>query len=111
MSNFSNNIKGHIFTSWINPFKEHKLVIIGSKGMFVFEDSSKNKDILFYDEYCKLQNNNLIEVIKKEPKIINYVMSLPLTNELNYFIENLNKKINISDGKSGLEVVKILEEI
>lgn len=108
---YKNNIKAHIFTSWVNPFKEHKLVIIGSKGILVFEDSSEKKNLLFYDEYYRFSNDNLIEVIKKEPRVIDYERSLPLTNELNYFIKNLDKKINIADGQSGLEVVKILEKI
>ena len=32
---------GHIFVSWLHPFKEHRFVIIGSKGMLHFEDSMK----------------------------------------------------------------------
>ena len=108
---YENNIKAHIFTSWANPFKEHKLVVIGSEGMLVFEDSSSNKDIVFYDKYYKCNQNNSIESINPKPQIINYDRSLPLTNELNYFIENLDGEINIADGKSGSEVVKILENI
>ena len=30
---------GHIFVSWLHPFKEHRFVIIGSKGMLHFEDT------------------------------------------------------------------------
>ena len=45
------------------------------------------------------------------PEVIDYERSLPLINELTYFIDNLNKSIDIADGKSGLEVVKILETI
>ena len=83
---YKNNIKAHIFTSWANPFKEHKLVVIGSKGILVFEDSSSNKDIIFYDKYYKYNQSNSIEAIKPKAQIINYNRSLPLTNELNYFI-------------------------
>ena len=108
---YENNIKAHIFTSWANPFKEHKLVVIGLEGMLVFEDSSNNKDIIFYDKYYKYNQNNSIESINPKPQIINYDRSLPLTNELNYFIENLDGEINIADGESGSEVVKILENI
>ena len=108
---YENNIKAHIFTSWANPFKEHKLVIIGTKGMLVFEDSSIDKNIIIYNDYYHLDADNLISTINKEGKIIDYERSLPLTNELKYFIENLHKKINISDGQLGLKVIKILEKI
>ena len=40
---------GHIFVSWLHPFKEHRFVIIGSKGMLHFEDSLK-KPLIFYDK-------------------------------------------------------------
>jgi len=35
---YPKNIVGHIFVSWLHPFKEHRLVVIGSKGMLSFED-------------------------------------------------------------------------
>ena len=109
---YQNNIKAHIFTSWVNPFKEHKLVVVGSKGMIVFEDSSNDKDILLYDEYYDNDKSmGSINVIKKEPVIIDYERSMPLTNELKYFIDNLDETIDIANGNSGLEVIKILESI
>ena len=109
---YEGNIKAHIFTSWVNPFKEHKLVIIGSKGMIVFEDSSNDKNILFYGKYCtNNESGKSIDIIKESPIIIDYDRSMPLTNELKYFIKNLDGEINIADGKSGLEVIKILETI
>jgi len=109
---YENNIKAHIFTSWVNPFKEHKLVIIGSEGMIVFEDSSINKDILLYNKYYrKSSSSQLINIIKEDPTIIDYERSMPLTNELKYFIENLDKEINIANGKSGLAVINVLENI
>ena len=108
---YKNNIKAHIFTSWCNPFKEHKLVIVGSGGMIVFEDSSKDKDILFYDKYYNISDDKSIETIHNDPIVVDYERSMPLTNELDYFIQNLDKKINISDGESGLRVVEILEKV
>ena len=46
---YENKVKGHIFVSWLHPFKEHRLVIIGSKGSFHFEDSAQKKELLFYE--------------------------------------------------------------
>ena len=37
----------HIFVSWLHPFKEHRFVIIGSKGMLHFEDSMKINHYFF----------------------------------------------------------------
>jgi UDP-2-acetamido-3-amino-2,3-dideoxy-glucuronate N-acetyltransferase len=40
---FKNDIKAHIFVSWLHPYKEQKLIIIGSKGMLVFDDLTEEK--------------------------------------------------------------------
>ena len=99
----------HIFVSWLHPFKEHRFVIIGSEGMLHFEDSMNTKPLLFY--------NNKAEFINKVPnpfkgivRKIDYNDEQPLANELKYFLSNLYKKIKISSGEDGLEVVKILEK-
>jgi len=105
---YPENIKTHIFVSWLHPFKEHRIVLIGSKGMISFEDSSKNKDILFYEKGVDWADG--VPVAKSGPtENIHYEPKMPLEEEIKYFIENLDKSFTISDGKSGLEVVKILE--
>ncbi len=107
---YPDNVHGHVFASWLHPFKEHRLVVIGSKGMLSFEDSSKDKNIVFYNKRVDLEDGN--PVIKTDPdEIIHYEKKMPLTEEITYFVENLDKKIEIADGKSGYEVVKVLEKV
>jgi predicted dehydrogenase len=101
---------GHIFVSWLHPFKEHRFVIIGSEGMLHFEDSSNGKPLLYYDNRAEFKNL-VPKPLKGEIKQIHYSHQKPLFNELKYFISNLNsKKVGISSGEDGLEVVKILEQ-
>src|SRR5690606_23558965 len=50
---YPNNIHAHIFVSWLHPFKEQRLVVIGSKGMISFEDSSAEKEIQFYNKHIE----------------------------------------------------------
>lgn len=105
---YPNNIHAHIFVSWLHPFKEQRLVVIGSKGMISFDDSSAEKEILFYDKHIYFEQG--IPVKMENPtEIIPYEKGQPLTEELKYFVENLDKKIEIADGQSGYEVVKVLE--
>lgn len=107
--NYPNNIHAHIFVSWLHPFKEQRLVIVGSKAMISFDDSSKEKNILFYNKHIDWKEGVPAKV--EEPdEIIYYEKSQPLRNELKYFIDNMDKRIEISDGKSGHEVVKVLEK-
>ena len=105
---YPNGIQGHIYVSWLHPFKEHRLVIIGTKGTLHFEDSSKTKPLLFYEKESQKGEKLLIK--NKSPRLIEYDLELPLVNELNYFIGIINgnpiQKANIHDG---LDVIKILE--
>ena len=106
---YPDNIKAHIFVSWLHPFKEQRLVVIGSDGMISFEDLSKEKDIRLYSKKFEIENG-VPQKIESPDEIIPYEKSSPLQNELQYFIDNLDGKIEIADGQSGLEVVRVLEK-
>ncbi len=106
---YPDNVQAHIFVSWLHPFKEQRLVVIGSKGMITFEDSSAEKEIKFYDKHIEFVESNPVKV-ENPTEIISYEKKAPLNEELAYFIEHLDGKIEIADGKSGMEVVKVLEK-
>ena len=44
---YPNDIHGHIYVSWLHPFKEHRLVIIGSKGSLHFENKKHGDELIF----------------------------------------------------------------
>jgi len=107
---YPDNIVGHIFVSWLHPFKEHRLVVIGSKGMLSYEDSSTEKQILFYEKGIDWVRG---EPIKRDgpTEIIPYQHSLPLTDELRYFVERLDgRPIEVADGQNAQDVLEILEQ-
>ncbi len=107
---YPGNVHAHIFVSWLHPFKEQRLVVVGSNGMISFDDSSLKKNILYYNKHIDWVNGEPIKV--EEPdEIIPYEKGMPLTEELKYFVENLDKTIDISSGKTGHEVVKVLERV
>ena len=107
---YSQNIMGHIYVSWLHPFKEHRFVVIGSKGMISFEDSLKNRPLTFYDKTIIWDNGVPVPQDKSE-ELIDFDSTMPLENELRYFIEHFEeKKIDKCTGQSAIEVVKILEK-
>jgi len=107
---YPNNTIGHIFVSWLHPFKEQRLVVIGSKGMLSFEDSSNDRNIYFYEKG--------IDWIQGEPvkrdgptEVIPYERTMPLTEELQYFISRIDGgRVEIADGQNAIEVLEILEK-
>lgn len=107
---YPGNIHAHIYVSWLHPFKEQKLVIIGSKGMISFDDSTKEKEIYYYNKRIDFENGVPVKV-EHPDEVIPYERKMPLEEELKYFIDHLDKKIEVADGKSGYEVVKMLEAV
>ena len=105
---YKNGVSSHIFVSWLHPFKEHRIVVIGSNGMLSFEDSSEEKNILYYKKSIKFNKGIPIKE-DGEIEIIDYEFELPLTRELIYFINNLKNGFEIANGVSALNVVKVLD--
>ena len=54
---YSGKKMGHIFVSWLHPFKEHRFVIVGSKGMIHFEDVGIRKPLIYYDKSVDLSGD------------------------------------------------------
>ena len=107
---YENNRMGHIFVSWLHPFKEHRFVIVGSNGMLHFEDSTEGKPLILYDKKAEF-NGDVPN--PKSGKIIEipYENLAPLTNELDYFISKIQGgNIEIASGESAVDVIALLEK-
>ena len=106
---YENDIQGHIYVSWLHPFKEHRLVVVGDKGMIRFEDSTQNKPLMIYDKGIDWKQG---KPVKRDgpTEILDYEPGFPLTLELEYFLNHLSRPPAIADGKNGLSVIRILEQ-
>ena len=107
---YPNGVEGHIFVSWLHPFKEHRLVVIGSEAMITFEDSAEGKPLKLYSKKFNM-SSGLPEKIDGPMKKIKYEEKIPLSEELKYFVEHLNGAVlHKANGQHALEVTKILSE-
>jgi len=105
---YPNGVEGHIFVSWLHPFKEHRLVVIGSNAMITFEDSSEGKPLKLYAKKFDMAQS-IPAKIDGPVTLIQYEQKMPLTEELHYFANHLDeKKPAIANGKHALSVMRIL---
>ena len=104
---YEQGVSGHIFVSWLHPFKEHRLVVVGSEAMISFDYSKEEKPLTLYSKKIDLVNG-IPEKIDGPKELIPYDDKMPLEAELEYFINE--KKPLIANGENGLDVVKILVE-
>src|SRR3990170_2170689 len=106
---FNNGVKGHIFVSWIHPYKEQKLIVVGSQAMAVFDDMSKEK-LFLYPHKIEWKNGKVPVAQKADYQVVPVEDGEPLNLELRHFVECvMNRKRPLTDGMEGLRVLKILE--
>jgi UDP-2-acetamido-3-amino-2,3-dideoxy-glucuronate N-acetyltransferase len=105
---FESGVKAHIFVSWLHPFKEQKLVVVGSRKMAVFDDTQTETKLVLYPH--RIDWINRVPVARKmEGEVVRLPQVEPLKVECAHFLECLKerKKPN-TDGENGLAVLKIL---
>lgn len=113
---FKPKIKGHIFVSWLHPYKSQELVVIGSKRMAVFKDDADPGDKLkLYREYIdngidpEDLSNYDIRVNSSSGEAIKIGYTEPLVRECKHFIECLiSREQPKTDGDEGLNVLSVL---
>ena len=107
---FPSGMKAHIETSWLNPFKEQRLVVVGDKAMAEFCDSEpewKNKLKLYrHEAYIE---DGVPNVKKAEAELIEVEQDNPLVNECRHFLHFMkNNETPFTDGHEALRVLKVL---
>jgi UDP-2-acetamido-3-amino-2,3-dideoxy-glucuronate N-acetyltransferase len=107
---YPDNIHAHIFVSWLHPFKQQLLVVVGSEGMLSFDDASEAKEIYYYNKHIDFRNG-IPHKVEQPDEVIAYERCAPLEEELRYFISHLHTGATMNSGKAGLEVVRVLETV
>ncbi|HWB21182.1 MAG TPA: Gfo/Idh/MocA family oxidoreductase [Phycisphaerales bacterium] len=103
---FDNGVRSHIFVSWLHPFKEQKLVVVGSKKMASFDDVSKQ--LMLYDQRVDWKEGQPIPV-KGEGVAVAYPADEPLKQECLHFMNCMEtRKTPLTDGPSGVRTLQIL---
>jgi UDP-2-acetamido-3-amino-2,3-dideoxy-glucuronate N-acetyltransferase len=107
---FASGLQAHIFVSWLHPFKEQKLVVVGDQKMAVFDDTQAWEDkLLLYPHRINWQNNMPVPV-KADAERVEIEQDEPLKRECLHFLECLsNGHRPITDGEEGLQVLSVLK--
>ncbi|NCO38768.1 MAG: oxidoreductase [Armatimonadetes bacterium CG_4_10_14_3_um_filter_66_18] len=104
---FDNGVRAHIHVSWLHPFKEQRLVVIGSKKMASFDDVAKK--LVLYDQRVDVTNGEPIPV-KGAGEEVPYPSDEPLKCECQAFLDAIaTREAPPTDGDSGLRVLRLLQ--
>lgn len=109
MLEFKNRVKCHIFVSWLHPYKEQRLIIVGSKAMAVFDDLTKEK-LFIYPHRIEYAGGKIPVAQKSAYYTVEVEKSEPLKEELKHFVDCVvHRKKPKTDVFESLRVLKILE--
>lgn len=104
---FDNGVRAHIHVSWLHPFKEQRLVVIGSKMMASFDDIAK--ELVLYDQRVDIEKGAPVP-IKGEGQVVPFSNAEPLKLECQAFLTAIqSRRPPITDGESGLRALQVLQ--
>ena len=106
---FDRGTRAHIFVSWLHPYKEQRLVVIGSKQMAVFEDTRPDRKLMLFNKQIELKNGAL-EATKTEGVVVDFDAGEPLLLECQHFLESIDQNRQPrTPGEEGVRVLQVLQ--
>jgi len=108
---FPSGLKAHIFVSWLHPYKDQKMVVVGERRMAVFDDTQPWADkLLLYSHEIKWQNYVPIAAKAKPEHVEAIPEKEPLLLECEHFLRCIDKgEPPRTDGEEGLRVLRVLK--
>jgi len=107
---FPSGVRAHIFVSWLHPFKEQKLIVVGDRKMAVFDDNEKKDKLLLYPHSIDWKNN-LPVANKAEAIPIPIDATEPLRAECLHFLDCVRTRSRPrTDGEEALRVLSVLQQ-
>jgi predicted dehydrogenase len=111
---FPSGLSAHLHVSWLDPHKERRFTVVGSRRMATFDDMALEGKLTVYDKGFDEDAEGYGEYITRSgdifcPRIPNVE---PLRVECEHFVECIRRReVPRSDGASGLRVVRVLERL
>jgi predicted dehydrogenase len=111
---FPSGLAAHLHLSWLDPHKERRFTVVGSRRMATFDDMELERKVTVYDKGFDEDSRSYGEYITRSgdiwsPRVPNRE---PLRVECEHFVECVRDgRTPQSDGASGLRVVRVLEAL
>jgi predicted dehydrogenase len=106
---FPSGVRAHIFVSWLNPFKEQKLVVVGEQKMAVFDDVQPRDKLVLYDQRVEV-DKRMPFLQKGDAHVVEIADDEPLRLECQHFLHCVQTRQQpLTSAERGIEVLRILQ--
>ncbi|MEX2523974.1 MAG: Gfo/Idh/MocA family oxidoreductase [Gammaproteobacteria bacterium] len=107
---FPGGVNAHVFVSWLHPYKEQKLVIVGDESMAVFDDTRPWEEKLQLYPHRIEWKNGLPVPNKADAKAVAIESAEPLREEAGHFLDCIRgNALCRTDGDEAIRVLKVLQ--
>ena len=102
--------RAHIFVSWLHPSKEQRLVVVGDRGMAVFDDGQPWESKLVLYRHRIEWRDGRPEPVRATGEAVGVDASEPLELECRHFLDAVaTGRSPRTDGREGLRVLRVLQ--
>jgi predicted dehydrogenase len=111
---FPSGLAAHLHLSWLDPHKERRFTVVGTKRMATFDDMALEQKLTVYDKGFDQSFEGYGEYIARSGDVWSPQVSNeePLRIECRHFLERVRDGARPrSDGEAGLRVVRVLEAL
>jgi predicted dehydrogenase len=111
---FPSGLCAHLHLSWLDPHKERRFTVVGSRRMATFDDMALEGKVAIYDKGFDEDARGYGEYITRSGAVLSPALPNvePLRVECEHFVECVAEgRRPRSDGESGLRVVRVLERL
>ncbi len=107
---FPSGLRAHVYVSWLNPFKEQKLTVVGSGGMAVFDDTKPwAQKLLLHRDYLTWTGGRTPMPSKSGGEAVEVPEAEPLREECLHFLRSCQDRSRPrTDAAEGLRVLRVL---
>jgi len=106
---FPNGLRSHLFASRLNPYRERRLTVVGTKAMAVFDDVEPWERKLAVYRHAVWQDSGHWAFTTNEPTYIPVEDGMPLTRELEHFMTCMRTRQEPrTNGEEAITVLRIL---
>lgn len=107
---FEGELQAHIYVSWLHPFKDQRLVVVGSDAMAVFDDVRPKDKLVVHNGKVEVEEGKPIVVTQSPAVPVEYESREPLRAEMEHFVECVaQRRRPRTDGAVGLRVLAVLQ--
>jgi predicted dehydrogenase len=106
---FPNGLRSHLFASRLNPYRERRLTVVGTRAMAVFDDVEPWERKLAVYRHAVWQDSGQWAFTTNEPSYVAVAQGMPLTRELEHFIQCIETRAEPrTSGEEAIRVLRIL---